>query len=532
MKRRANSDTLGGLDLIEQALHALRLTSPATLLCYYAGAVPFVLAALYFWSDMSRSGRAEQHLVGGAIGLTVLFVWMKFWQSLFAFRLSAQMANHPVPPLTAGTVARSVCSQTLLHATGLVLIPIAGNFLIPIVWVFGFYQNATVLGLHEPGLAALTRRSWKQACWSVRPAHLALVTLMFFSFFVFLNLGITILAAPHLLKILLGIETNSTLSIMSGVSTTFLAATAGATYLCVDPIIKAVHVVRCFYGGARTTGEDLRVNLRAWSKPALTALLLALCWTSMPASGAAPAPAPPARTTAAAELSESIDRVLQRPEYTWREPRVKIERDKSAEEATMLKRVKEWLKNVATSFGDWLKKLFQGTRPPGGGGAFSFSAEGFTYILIAVGVALFGFLAWFLWRRHVRSAAALVEATPSAPVPDLTSDDVAGDELPVDAWLSMALELLERGELRLAMRAFYFSSLAHLSARSLVTIARGKSNRDYERELLRRSHALPDLSQSFSANVTIFDRVWYGLHDINGELLQQFRENVERIRAC
>ena len=82
------------------------------------------------------------------------------------------------------------------------------------------------------------------------------------------------------------------------------------------------------------------------------------------------------------------------------------------------------------------------------------------------------------------------------------------------------------------MRAFYFSSPAHLSARSLVTIARGKSNRDYERELLRRSHALPDLSQSFSANVTIFDRVWYGLHDINAELLQQFRENVERIRAC
>jgi hypothetical protein len=117
-------------------------------------------------------------------------------------------------------------------------------------------------------------------------------------------------------------------------------------------------------------------------------------------------------------------------------------------------------------------------------------------------------------------------------VPDLESNDVAGDELPVDGWTKLALELLERGELRLAMRAFYFSSLAHLAARNLVNIARFKSNRDYERELFRRSHALPELSNTFSENVSIFDRVWYGLHEINADLLQHFRSNVERIRGC
>ena len=109
---------------------------------------------------------------------------------------------------------------------------------------------------------------------------------------------------------------------------------------------------------------------------------------------------------------------------------------------------------------------------------------------------------------------------------------MSGDELPVDGWAKLALELLERGELRLAMRAFYLSSLAHLAGRNLVSIARFKSNRDYERELLRRSHALPELTQHFSANVHVFDRVWYGQHDIDPDLLQQFRLNVERIREC
>ena len=98
--------------------------------------------------------------------------------------------------------------------------------------------------------------------------------------------------------------------------------------------------------------------------------------------------------------------------------------------------------------------------------------------------------------------------------------------------MSLALELLERGELRLAMRAFYLSSLAHLATRNLVSIARFKSNRDYERELRRRSHALPEVSNTFSENVSVFDRVWYGMHEINAELLQHFRNNVERIREC
>src|ERR1041385_6578076 len=118
MKRRDPQTMLGGLDLLEQSVHALRLASPGTLLCYYTGAAPLALATLYFWSDMSRSGLAEQHLVGSAAGLSVLFAWMKIWQSIFALRLSAQVANEPTPRIPVALLMRAVASQTLIHASG------------------------------------------------------------------------------------------------------------------------------------------------------------------------------------------------------------------------------------------------------------------------------------------------------------------------------------------------------------------------------------------------------------------------------
>jgi hypothetical protein len=532
MKRRNPETMFGGLDLLEQSVHALRLASPGTLLCYYTGSAPFVLAALFFWSDMSRSGLAEQHLVGGAIGLSVLFIWMKVWQSIFALKLSAQIASDPAPRITPGAVVRVVASQTLIHSTGLFLIPIAANILLPIVWTFAFYQNATVFGLREPSLVALARRSWKQACYAPMQGHTALAVLTLFAFFVFLNVAITMLFAPQFVKMFAGMETNFTLSLESSVNTTFLAAAIGVTYLCIDPLIKAVYVLRCFYGESRSTGEDLRVTLRSFEKPVLAIVILWLvlavpCSTRAAAPGVEP---PPPTSERGTELNRSIDKVLQRPEYTWREPRPKRER-KEKEGSTLWQRVREWLKKIFQSIGDFFDKLFRRRGAPGAG-KFAFSAHGFLYIFIALALLIIGLLVWLLWRMRSRTASAEMEATPAAPVPDLASEDVAGDELPVDGWTKLALELLERGELRLAMRAFYFSSLAHLAARNLVSIAKFKSNRDYERELLRRSHALPDLTKTFAENVSVFDRVWYGLHEINADLLQQFRGNVERIREC
>ena len=131
MKRRHPDTRLSALDLIEEAVHVLRLASPGTLLWYYASSIPFVLAALFFWSDMCRSGRAESHLIGGAIGLSLLFAGMKAGQALFTRRLSAQLSGEPATKLQPGMVLSLVAGQTFLQATGLFLIPIASQLLLP-----------------------------------------------------------------------------------------------------------------------------------------------------------------------------------------------------------------------------------------------------------------------------------------------------------------------------------------------------------------------------------------------------------------
>ena len=108
-------------------------------------------------------------------------------------------------------------------------------------------------------------------------------------------------------------------------------------------------------------------------------------------------------------------------------------------------------------------------------------------------------------------------------MPDIQDENVGADQLPGDGWMKLARELLERGELRLALRAFYLASLAHLAARNLISIARFKSNREYERELRRRGHSFPDLLAVFGDNLASFERIWYGLHEANRELVEPVR---------
>src|SRR5439155_17621519 len=110
-------------------------------------------------------------------------------------------------------------------------------------------------------------------------------------------------------------------------NTTFFAAICGLTYLCVDPVVKAVYVLRCFYGESRQTGQDLKAELRVFATPARTAAMLCLLGALLLGAGArlkAAEPLPASATSVKPdELNHTIEQVLQRPEFTWRLPRQK-----------------------------------------------------------------------------------------------------------------------------------------------------------------------------------------------------------------
>jgi hypothetical protein len=235
-----------------------------------------------------------------------------------------------------------------------------------------------------------------------------------------------------------------------------------------------------------------------------------------------------------AELNRRIDEVIRERKYTWRMPRENVEEDSEKGIITQFLQsiadlARDAMRTIWRWVGEWLRRIF-GPDPTSLGGS-SFGSMAFPLLLFALLAVALSALGIFLVRIGRRNRPAAVAAEEIRRPPDIADESVGADQLPEDGWTKLARELLEKGELRLAMRAFYLASLAHLAQRNLIGIARFKSNRDYENELRRRGHAIPSLLPVFRENVSTFERIWYGVHEVNRELVQQFAANVDKIKA-
>jgi hypothetical protein len=294
---------------------------------------------------------------------------------------------------------------------------------------------------------------------------------------------------------------------------------------------------------------DLRVMTGAFAaNPARAAsllLLATLCLAASPAHGAATPPTPSAAVVPE-ELDRAIDDVLNRAEFNWRLPRERSpEKDSDTDKSWFKQQVEalmqlvqdgfKWFGKQLQKFGQWLDQFFRPKSSSGSG--FNFdpfawltSLQTLVWVLLVAILGVILFLLFRAWQR--RRPQVVMTATPVASLPDLRDESVGADQLPEDGWLQMAREQLAAGDLRLALRALYLASLAHLAERGLVKLEKFKSNRDYEREVLRRARALPEVREAFSENVGAFDRAWYGLHEVTRDGVRRFERNLERIRTC
>jgi hypothetical protein len=252
-------------------------------------------------------------------------------------------------------------------------------------------------------------------------------------------------------------------------------------------------------------------------------------------------PAAASSTISTPELDRAIQEVVHERKYTWRMPREKVVEEETSQDGILsrfLERVGALFQRWAESFGRWLdywlRKLFQNQRqttPYSSGYQWMVTQQVLVFALVTAAVAGLTLLVYRLWQERRRAATRTIASEAIQPAPDLTDENVGADHLPEDGWTKLARELLERGELRPALRAFYLSSLAHLAQRNLLSLAKFKSNHDYERELRRRGHSLPELPALFGENVLVFERVWYGMHALDREMVSQFAANVERMRS-
>ncbi len=544
-----------GLELFEEAAHVLRNAPLQLWLRYYLGTAPFVLGLLFFWADMSRSAWADQHVAAAALGMAVLFVWMKCWQAVFVAGLHARLAGEPPPEFPASRVRALVFTQAALQPTGLLALPLSLATVFFFPSAFGFYQALSVTGSGDaPGLRAAAGRAMRLGTAWPGLNFLLVALFALAAFMLFINLGGLLALLPYLVKMFLGVESTFTRAGATAfLNTTFIAASAGVGWLVLDPVVKTVFLLRCFYADSVHSGEDLRVELRravATNRAAAGAVVLALGLMAPGALHAADAPTPPPSPRASAplqpsvapqELDRSLDEVLRRAEFSWRLPRERMQQagpetwwDRFIESVrASLETFRKWLLRKLGDLAMWLRDVITRFFPSGGsrgtGTGWITGVNTLAFLLLAIAVSALAILFLRLWKQTRSRKVIAAEAVGAAP--DLNDENIVADQLPEDGWLQLARDMMQQGNLRLALRALYLASLAHLGRREVVRIARFKTNRDYELEVRRRARALPELQEAFSRNVGRFDRAWYGLHEVTADALDEFESDVNRIRS-
>jgi hypothetical protein len=517
------------VELIEEAVHLLRRTPPGTLCIYYAGSAPFALGLVFFWARTTWFQSSDVVVAWSALGLVALFAAMKAAHSEFSARLYAQRLGDDPPTWSLRRLGRLAVAQMRIQPWGIVLLPLSLSVGVPFGWVYAYFQSASVLG-DSPSLAADARA---QAILWPAQNHLGQLVLSAMLLSVWLNIAVAFWMVPWLANRLLGVENLFGFSGWWIANTTFLASTAVISWLLVDPLIKAFFTLRVFYGRARRTGEDLRVELRMAQRGRRSLAVAAL--TSVLALGllSAPTGAQAAESTASVQtvdqvrLNGAIDRVLEGDDFRWRlRPMPEVDDGTNANDEGAIKRflraavqgAKDFMKWVGEAFAtlrSWLRGVLPDRGPAdvragSGGGMAALEVLMWIFVVVVVGLLLsVGALAWRR-RRLYKKPMLVARAVRAVAVPDLQDESTQAAQLPLEGWLVLAREQLNRGEWRLAWRALYLATLARLAAQGLLSLAKSKTNLDYEREVRRRAVSRQETAAWFSAKRGGFEAVWYG----------------------
>ncbi|MGD2013853.1 MAG: DUF4129 domain-containing protein [Desulfobacterales bacterium] len=542
MKTNSKKHYKSAIRIIEEAVHLLR-SSPGRLLAgYYTGSVPFVLGLMYFWADMSRSANAGEHCTLAALILAFLYIWMKFWHAVFAHQVRVQMTGEPPSNWSWQRIVSVAASQSLIQATRFIVLPIAGVLMIPYGYCYAFYQNATAYVGEDPQnitISSTCKWAWRQSRLWPRQNHLVICIFWIFGVVIFLNISVTAFILPQMVKTLFGIDSIFTLSGMRMIlNTTFWIAMLGTTYLCLDPLIKTVYVLRCFYGSALKSGDDLKKGINHalvhGKIMAMGMMVVVLCAFPLTCLGGQSLSVSPE------ELDRSIEETLGRREFAWRMPRETVHAEEEEVKGPLEAAIKWLLDGLAkgiriieqwiSQFFEWLENLM----PKGNKKTASSNKNWITSVravlifLILVFLAILIFFILRIWRRQQTGSIAAVAAGVPQP-PDLNDESTKADDLPANRWLVLAEELTSKGELRLAMRALYLATLAYLAERQMITIEIYKSNREYEQELRRRAHERKELLTIFAKSLNLFERVWYGMYRIPRSEFNDYAANQKRI---
>lgn len=513
------------LTILEEAIHLLRFAPARVRTLYLSGTVPFVLGFLFFWADMSRNVNAEAHATEASLGVALLFLWMKAFQSAAASELHAHCSRARLEPWTFQRVRRMVYIQTVWQPTKLFVLPLAALVGLPFAAACAFYHHLAVFGDGLLPAGEARRRALAAARPWPGQNFMGLLLIASGGLFIFLNLYVLGAVLPEMVRVFTGVETAASQSGTALVfSSSFLAAALAGAHVFLFALTSAFYSVRCFRGLSMRDGRDLLRELDlavARRRTQVAALMLAGgLFLSGGLRAEAPPPADPAPRVQSAELDHSLREVLARREFAWRMPREStvVEAKPEGTIARFFRKISEWLSSMWERVRDWWQRVNRSRerKPEPSSEGWSLGgaavAQPALYVLLVALVAAGAYVLFRQWqqRRRQPSQVAVAAAAVAAPVADVADEGILATQHPEDEWLRLARDLAARGEYRLAVRALFLASLAGLAARGALSIARHKSNRDYLREFERRARNHADWQQALRDSVRSLERVWYG----------------------
>ena len=517
------------LDLTEESVRLLQKQSAFVWLQYLSSAVPFLLALLTFQHDMTVGYNASR-CGGESLLCAVLFFWLNFCKARFSGSLLSALSGEEACGKRSRFV-RCFLFQAIVQATKLICLPLAAVAIAPFPWVSAFYRSAAIeADRARSTLSDVLRKSSKHASFAPKQNWITLLLTAAIGFVVLVNILLLLLLLPELTRALTGSESDWTRNAAHVLNwQTFLEAVT-LTWFVLDPFLQALTVVRCFYAEARYDGRDLLAYLRQIAALALLSLLIGPAFIRLQAAE------PPHDTPSVsqAELDRGVEEALKGSEYRWRLAREEdgnflqsfTHRLGTAIDAA-LEHVDSWFQ----AFGRWLRKLLD--RNSGQKASPERPIKPDRTLPWIVG-SLAGVIALALViamvRKRLQQSSDLSTQAGEPLEADLSDGNLLATEIPEDEWLRLAKEYAGKGELRLAIRAMYLSSLASLGQRQLIAVTRWKSNRLYERELQIRSRA-GELREAFASSNRDYERAWFGLHEVTNEQIQRFEERLQAIRA-
>lgn len=555
------------LVLIEEAVQLLR-TSPATVYALYcAGTVPFVLALFRFCAEMSYSRNAGDNCAASAVAVALTYCWMKGLQAFCCRELVRAYTGNVNRWWKPSTMLAIWSRQIAFQPLGFFIKPLAWLLVFPVTYVSAFFQNLTVLGGADQNDV---RKSWELARLWPKQSYAVYGLLSLLALIIFFDLYAVTLSIPLVLKILLGIESFLTRSYTWAFSPVLLIVIAAVAYFLIDLLAKAIEVIRCCDGESLATGTDLLRRLAALQNRARPVRPDQTCKRSVPVLpllsaaisstvrlqlsltlGALLIATPLGATGSSIEtsapqserldqpltkpaLDRQIERVLQNPEYSWREPSAPTHRpgQKSIFEQWMAS-----IRQMVLSLGSWISRLLKSLLKP-----FDLKAPVTQPAGAPFSSGLFNALGYLLWAAFAGTLILLVirilklKATklPPSIVPsqdlDLADEEIEADQLPDNEWYALAHEKMAAGEFRQAQRALFLAILSYLASHRLITVERWKSNTDYEKELGRKANHLSDLPALFSQSRLGFERCWYGADSVTPEDFDNYQRIYERIK--